>query len=52
MISNNLDKNNLIINKEDFLEINEIKYHYDIFTFDIDRKYTYSRKDYLHDKKK
>jgi hypothetical protein len=46
-----LDKNNLIIDKNDFLNIDEIEYCHKIATFDIEDCYTYSRKDALIEKK-
>jgi hypothetical protein len=50
-ISKMLDKNNLIIDKNDFLNIDEIEYCHKIATFDIEGCYTYSIKDALLQKK-
>jgi len=49
-ISKMLSKNNLIIDKDDFLNIDEIDYCHGIM-FDKEDFYTYSRKDALHQKK-
>jgi hypothetical protein len=49
-ISKFLAKDNLIIEKNDFLTIDEINYCHKIDTFDIEDHYTYSRQDALRQK--
>ena len=50
-ISKNLNKDNLIIDEKDFLNINQINHCHSIDTFDIEDHYTYSRQDALREKK-